>query len=652
MKGAGNMQTMQQYITEMGLEYSQKQFDACLTAFVSEMERGLAGGASSLKMIPAYLDAQAPPSDGGPVIAIDMGGTNLRIALIEWKNSRMHFLDRRQYPMPGTQGNLERSEFFEQIAEYLLPIADQSARIGLCFSFPCEILPTLEGKVLNFNKEVSIRNASGALLGQEIDAALQRSGCRVRHRTCVINDTVATLLGARAQAVRDYAGYIGFILGTGTNSCYREKNTRIPKSEFLRKKKGYSLVNLESGGFAGLALNRVRGFSRQPARQRECNKVGNGVGFSERKFHLLCDLHKSLRDFFGSVAGIRCRGFTLPALLPAVFREHPGIGKVVPACDTMVHSRGDEVWIVTRGKNVLPQSGRIHSIVCDVNDPDALLQVLHGKTFDAAIDFICFTSQQAKEHTEALRGKVAHFIFISSCTVYQKPCLSLPITEDTPLKNPFSSYARGKIACELYFQQEYREHGFPVTIVRPSHTYGETKLVVGPTMGWQVSHWTLVDRVLRGKPVVVHDTGRSRWTVTHSDDVAVGIVGLLGNRAAVGNSFHITGEVSYTWNEIMQTYGFLLGREVKIAAIPSQMLIRVNEELRAKLYGDMAENAIFCNRKIKQFVPEYAPSISLHEGLARSLNWYWAHPKHQIADEEYNRWLDALISEWSTYLYA
>ena len=329
-----------------------------------------------------------------------------------------------------------------------------------------------------------------------------------------------------------------------------------------------------------------------------------------------------------------------------------GTGNISSSVTQLCLSRGDEVWIVTRGKNVLPQSGRIHSIVCDVNDPDALLQVLHGKTFDAAIDFICFTSQQAKEHTEALRGKVAHFIFISSCTVYQKPCLSLPITEDTPLKNPFSSYARGKIACELYFQQEYREHDFPVTIVRPSHTYGETKLVVGPTMGWQVSHWTLVDRVLRGQPVVVHDTGRSRWTVTHSDDVAVGIVGLLGNRAAVGNSFHITGEVSYTWNEIMQTYGFLLGREVKIAAIPSQMLIRVNEELRAKLYGDMAENAIFCNRKIKQFVPEYAPSISLHEGLARSLNWYWAHPKHQIADEEYNRWLDALISEWSTYLYA
>ena len=251
------MQTMQQYISEMGLEYSQEQFDACLTAFATEMERGLAGEASSLKMIPAYLDAQAPPSAGGPVIAIDMGGTNLRIALIEWKDSRMHFLDRRQYPMPGTQGSLERSEFFEQIAEYLLPVADKSDRIGLCFSFPCEILATLEGKVLNFNKEVSVRNASGALLGREIDAALQRAGCRVRHRTCVINDTVATLLGARAQAVRNYSGYIGFILGTGTNSCYREKNSRIQKSEFLREKEGYSLVNLESGGFSGLALNRV-----------------------------------------------------------------------------------------------------------------------------------------------------------------------------------------------------------------------------------------------------------------------------------------------------------------------------------------------------------------------------------------------------------
>ncbi|MFR9160519.1 MAG: hypothetical protein ACLVJ8_09075 [Ruthenibacterium lactatiformans] len=171
------MQTMQQYITEMGLEYSQKQFDACLTAFVSEMERGLAGGASSLKMIPAYLDAQAPPSDGGPVIAIDMGGTNLRIALIEWKNSRMHFLDRRQYPMPGTQGNLERSEFFEQIAEYLLPIADQSARIGLCFSFPCEILPTLEGKVLISTKKSPY--------------ATHRGRCSVKKSTQLCRDPVA-----------------------------------------------------------------------------------------------------------------------------------------------------------------------------------------------------------------------------------------------------------------------------------------------------------------------------------------------------------------------------------------------------------------------------------------------------------------------------
>ena len=328
-----------------------------------------------------------------------------------------------------------------------------------------------------------------------------------------------------------------------------------------------------------------------------------------------------------------------------------GTGNISSSVTRLCRNRGDEVWIATRGKNVLPQDDRIHSIICDVNEPGALLRALQRKTFDAVIDFICFTPQQAKVHVEALRGKIGHFVFISSCTVYQKPCLSLPITEDTPLKNPYSAYARDKIACELYFQQEYREHDFPVTIIRPSHTYGETKLVVGPTMGWQVPHWTLVDRILRGKPVVVHDTGRSRWTVTHSDDVAVGIAGLLGNQAAIGHAFHITGEVTHTWNEIMQTYGFLLGCEVKIVPIASQMLIRANEELRAKLYGDMSENGIFCNQKIKRFVPAYAPSISLHEGLARSLNWYLAHPEQQIIDDNYNRWLDALISEWNTCLH-
>lgn len=250
------MDAIQQYITEMGLEFSQQRFDACCAAFAGEMQRGLAGEPGSLKMIPAYLDAADPAADG-PVIAIDMGGTNLRIALIEWADGGVKMLSRQQYPMPGTQGALSRDEFFAQIAEYLMPVADRSSRIGLCFSFPCEILPSLEGRILNFNKEVVVEGASGALLGEEIDAALRRAGCRTPHRTAVINDTVATLLGARAQATREYAGYMGFILGTGTNSCYREANANIAKSDVLRGKPGFSLVNLESGGFAGIPLSEV-----------------------------------------------------------------------------------------------------------------------------------------------------------------------------------------------------------------------------------------------------------------------------------------------------------------------------------------------------------------------------------------------------------
>ena len=323
-----------------------------------------------------------------------------------------------------------------------------------------------------------------------------------------------------------------------------------------------------------------------------------------------------------------------------------GTGNISTSVTRLCLERGHEVWVVTRGGTDLPENHFLHAVVCDANCPGALARALHGQTFDAAVDFICFTPEQAREHAEALRGKTAHFLFISSCTVYQKPCLSLPVTEDTPLKNPYSAYARGKIACELYFQEEYRERDFPVTIVRPSHTYGETKLVVGPTMGWRVPHWTLVNRILQGKPVVVHDTGRSRWTVTHSDDVAVGIAGLLGNPAAVGHAFHITGDVTYTWNEIMQMYGLLLGCEVRIAAVPSQLLIRANESLRANLYGDMAENGVFCNRKIRRFVPDYAPAISLREGLARSLSWYRARPERQIIDPDYASWLDGLLAEW------
>lgn len=323
-----------------------------------------------------------------------------------------------------------------------------------------------------------------------------------------------------------------------------------------------------------------------------------------------------------------------------------GSGNISASVVRLGIKKGHHMYILNRhGDTALEALGAEH-IACDIHDGNALKNAVAGLDIDVAMDFICFTTEDARRDFEAFNGRVRQFIFISSCTVYQKPCLTTPVTEDVPLKNPFSDYAQNKIACELYFQERYREDDFPITIVRPSHTYGETKLVVGPLMGWQVPHWSFADRILRGKPVIVQDTGRSLWTVTHSDDIAVGICGLAGNIASIGHAFHITNEMPMTWNEIMETYGWLLKRKVELVHIPTEYIKKKFPEMAQGIYGDMSENGVFDNSKIKRFVPEYAPHITLREGLTRSLAWYEAHPEAQVADAEYDAWTDRLIADW------
>lgn len=321
-----------------------------------------------------------------------------------------------------------------------------------------------------------------------------------------------------------------------------------------------------------------------------------------------------------------------------------GTGNISTSVTELCLKDGHEVWILTRGQREIHPHEQLHTICCDIHKPGELRRALQTQSFDAAVDFMCFTPEDAQRDFEVLQERIAHFIMISTCTVYQKPCSTYPITEDTPLKNPYNDYAQKKMACEFYFQSRYRENDFPVTIVRPSHTYGSRQLVVGPTMGWQVPGWTLINRIQHGKPVVVHDTGRSLWTATHSDDFAKGLIGLIGNMSAVGHSFHITNDVPHTWNEIMQQYGALLGTDVKIVGIPAQILAKESAEIHRRLYGDMIENAVFDNTKIKRFVPGFCAEITLKMGLERSLNWFYAHPEAQIIDEAYDRWLDQLIA--------
>lgn len=323
-----------------------------------------------------------------------------------------------------------------------------------------------------------------------------------------------------------------------------------------------------------------------------------------------------------------------------------GTGNISASSARLCLLRGDEVYFVNRTLNAEFAASGVKHIQCDVFDGQALAAAVKDMHFDVVLDFICFTLEHAKRDFEVFRDKVRQFFFISSCTVYQKQSLSESITEDVPLKNPYSDYAQNKIACELYFLERYREDDFPVTIVRPSHTYGETRFVVGPLMGWQVSHWTLVDRILRGEPIIVHDTGRLFWTVTHSDDFAVGICGLMGNIKAIGHQFHITSSNPMSWNEIYKTYEWVLDRKVKLVHIPTDFIAKKYPEVAQGIYGDMSENGIFDNSKIKRFVQDFADRVNLRQGLERSLKWHQAHPEVCTVSQEHNRMMEELIMDW------
>ena len=328
-----------------------------------------------------------------------------------------------------------------------------------------------------------------------------------------------------------------------------------------------------------------------------------------------------------------------------------GTGNISTSITRRCLARGDEVWLFNRGNDRSFEAQGAHYIIGNAMDPEDLKEKLKDKWFDVAANFVLFRMEDTKATFEALNGRVGQFFFISSATVYQKPCYNTPITPDTPLKNPYSDYARTKIAGEMYMLERYREDDFPVTIVRPSHTYGEKWLVVGPLMGWQVPHWTLADRILKGKPILVHGTGRSLWTATHADDFAYAFCGLMGNQRAIGHQFHITNDEAMTWDMIMQTYGSILGVEPKIVHVPVDFIAKFKPNLKNDIYGDMIENGVFDIKKLQDFVPGYRTRIPLREGLKRSVQWYYDHPDQMIVDEENNKLTDEILAAWDALRY-
>jgi nucleoside-diphosphate-sugar epimerase len=280
-------------------------------------------------------------------------------------------------------------------------------------------------------------------------------------------------------------------------------------------------------------------------------------------------------------------------------------------------------------------------MIADVNDP-ALFQRLQSESFDAVIDWIAFTPADIERDLKLFRGRTRQFVFISSASAYQKPPNHYVITESTPLANPFWSYSQEKIACEARLMKAYRDEGFPVTIVRPSLTYGET-LVPLVLNSWQKSY-TAVDRMIRRKKVVVPGDGSSLWTITHNTDFAKGLIGLLGQQQAIGEAFHITSDEVLTWDQIFKTVGAAVGVEPQLIHISSDFIAACLPDKKGTLIGDKAVSVVFDNSKIKNFVPDFSATTTFAEGVRRSLAWFDADPARKQIDTEVNDRLDKLIA--------
>jgi nucleoside-diphosphate-sugar epimerase len=306
-----------------------------------------------------------------------------------------------------------------------------------------------------------------------------------------------------------------------------------------------------------------------------------------------------------------------------------GTGVISAAAAQRAAALGHRLTILNRGRSTRPVPEGVETLSADVRDASAVRDALAGREFDAVADFITYTPDQAKASLDLFAGRTGQYVFISSASAYQKPPTRLPIRESTPLKNPFWQYSRDKIACEELLFQAYREQDFPLTVIRPSHTYDRTKIAM-------VGGWTDIHRMRAGVPVMVHGDGTSLWTLTHSKDFAKAFVGLLGRPQAVGESYTITSDEYLPWNQIYQLFARAAGvPEPELVHVASETIAAHSEELGPNLLGDRSHSVIFDNTKIKSLVPDYCATIPFADGAREIVDWYDHNPDLQVVDQTF-----------------
>ena len=314
-----------------------------------------------------------------------------------------------------------------------------------------------------------------------------------------------------------------------------------------------------------------------------------------------------------------------------------GTGIISSASSRLAVTRGIELFHLRRGQTTRPVPSEIQILTGDIRDPQSARRALGDLRFDAVVDWIAFTPEHIELDLQLFRGRIHQYVFISSASAYQTPPAGLPVTESTPLDNPFWDYSRAKIACEERLLRAYREEKFPFTIVRPSHTYDRTLL---PCHGG----YTVIDRMRRGKKVIVHGDGTSLWTLTHHEDFAKGLVGLLGHSRAIGEAVQITSDEWLTWDQIHHLLARAAGTRADIVHLPSDVIARHDPDWGAGLLGDKAHSMVFDNSKIKRLVPDYAAVIPFSRGAEEILAHYDGDASRRKIDARVDAMMDTLVA--------
>jgi len=314
-----------------------------------------------------------------------------------------------------------------------------------------------------------------------------------------------------------------------------------------------------------------------------------------------------------------------------------GAGMIGSAAAARAAASGFDVTIVTRSEPARAVAAGVRQLRADVRDPAALRAVLGDEEFDSVVNWVGFTPDDVRAHPGLFTGRTGQYVFISTCSVFGRPVPNLPITESSPRRQPVFGYARDKIACELLLEDAHRSSDFPLTIVRPFHTYDRTVIPV-------LAGWTAIERMRADRPVVVHGDGTSLWSLTHARDFARAFVALLGLDHAVGESVNVVSGDILTWDQIHLTLATAAGvREPVLRHRASESIAVQVPGWGEVLEHDFRHSMLFDTSKLRSLVPGFAPEVSFSQGAREVLAHYDAHPELRSVDEKLDRAFDALL---------